>query len=256
MVVVGAGDRGFFRWRSRLWLNGVGLALFLVGTTAALANNYANPSYQRDNYRGAFAMVRAQSLPREALIYDLPSQITAVDYYGRNLPVPVFGLPVPLNRNIAPEMNYPFVAEDYPATKVKLTKLAGQYHGFWLLTYNDSLPWTGNWLSQRFVLVERQWFGGVHLQHFRPGPFSPRDSLPGGFRVDEDFGPLRLTQVRARALRPGRRLSATLLWRPTSSLTADYTISLQLFDRMGHRVAQVDGQPFDGRLPTSEWTPK
>ena len=44
-----------------------------------------------------------------------------------------------------------------------------------------------------------------------------------------------------------------LFWRASARTTEDYVISLQLIDNDGRLVAQTDGQPLDGRYPTSHW---
>ncbi len=35
----------------------------------------------------------------------------------------------------------------------------------------------------------------------------------------------------------------------------DYTVSVHALDSQGRVVAQADGQPLNGRLPTSRWVP-
>ncbi len=61
--------------------------------------------------------------------------------------------------------------------------------------------------------------------------------------------------VAAHSASAGSSLSMALLWRAEHRPGADYTASLQLFGPAGSMVAQADGPPVQGRLPTSLWEP-
>ena len=52
----------------------------------------------------------------------------------------------------------------------------------------------------------------------------------------------------------GAPLRLTLRWRALRTPAADYTLFAHLV-RDGRLLAQFDGQPFDGALPTSAWPP-
>ena len=232
-------------------LCGLAAFVFLAGTTTALAANYADPLSRRDDYRAAFALVQTNALPDEALVFDPLMQQTAVDYYGQELPLPAVGLPIPLDGNVHPAAQLPPWREDRTGTDAKLLQLTDQYHGFWLLLYNDSATWTEDWLGGHRLLTDDRWFGNVRLEHYRPGPGPASGTLPGGLRVGKDFGPLRLLQAKAGAFEHGR-LVVDLLWQATAP-SEDLAVSVQLFDQQGQRVAQADGPPLHGALPTSRW---
>ncbi|MCL4303641.1 MAG: hypothetical protein KJ077_48595 [Anaerolineae bacterium] len=54
---------------------------------------------------------------------------------------------------------------------------------------------------------------------------------------------------------PLSTLNLTLFWRPTSEITADYTVFLHLRNSAGATVAQQDSLPLAGSYPTSRWQP-
>jgi D-alanine transfer protein len=51
------------------------------------------------------------------------------------------------------------------------------------------------------------------------------------------------------------RVSFDLFWRASHRLSDNYTIFVQLLDRNGRLVTQLDGYPWNGRYPTSAWPP-
>jgi 6-pyruvoyl-tetrahydropterin synthase related domain len=57
------------------------------------------------------------------------------------------------------------------------------------------------------------------------------------------------------SIRPGETLSITLLWEPTQTTEAKYTVFVHLIDSTGERKAGHDSQPDDGRQPVSTWLP-
>ena len=52
-----------------------------------------------------------------------------------------------------------------------------------------------------------------------------------------------------------RTLDVTLYWRASAPVGDDYTVFVQLLGPDGRLVAQHDGQPLYGYLPTGEWSP-
>jgi hypothetical protein len=53
---------------------------------------------------------------------------------------------------------------------------------------------------------------------------------------------------------PGQ-LGVQLYWQAATALDRDYTVFVQVLDAAGKLVAQADGMPANGRLPTSAWEP-
>ncbi|HUW11688.1 MAG TPA: hypothetical protein VM537_18300, partial [Anaerolineae bacterium] len=72
------------------------------------------------------------------------------------------------------------------------------------------------------------------------------------------FGPMELLDARspATSVRPGDAIPVDLRWRllPGRPLD-DYVVVLQLLAEDDRVVAGHEGQPVDGRYPTSIWTP-
>ncbi len=53
--------------------------------------------------------------------------------------------------------------------------------------------------------------------------------------------------------KPGSTLRLTLYWQAQAEMDQDYTVFVHLLDAEGRLVAQHDGQPGGGSLPTSSW---
>jgi hypothetical protein len=60
----------------------------------------------------------------------------------------------------------------------------------------------------------------------------------------------------AEHVRPGDKVSVTLVWRAEGEPRSDYTAFLHLMDEHGTLVSQSDHPPIDGAYPTSFWAPK
>jgi hypothetical protein len=54
-------------------------------------------------------------------------------------------------------------------------------------------------------------------------------------------------------VRPGQPLTLTLYCTATDTADRDWTVFVHLLDDAGQLVAQADGQPLDGRYPTTAW---
>jgi len=215
---------------------------FLVPTGWSLARNYADTSVARDDYRGAFELVRQQALPGDVLVYESPVQVTAVDYYFQHPPIAAAS--VPLGASDA-------------AIASQLTELEQRYEGIWLMEALDRRHTVEQWLDVFATPVSNQWFGGgLRLKHYLP-PSKPlaQASLPAGQAVHRDFGPLRLEQLSTSGSLAGRSLAVELLWSTPQRPAADLTSSLQLFGPDGSRLAQLDAPPLRGAVPTSRWQP-
>lgn len=253
IILVAAGAWFAARWFP--WSAPPLAALLLLPAAAGLFNGFTNGAYQRDDNRTALNLVKQQAVPDEVLIYDLPLLYDVVEYYARDLPIPSEGLPIPKNRQLPRDRQFAEITGDREATDQELERLSQRYAGFWLLLSGDPTHWTEDWLDAHRLPVLNRWFGGTRLVHFRPLPSPAPAVLLGAMRVDKSFGPLQLRQVRAPELTPGHAWPLYLAWEASSPPRSDLTVSLQLFDGSGKRIAQHDGQPFEGALPTSRWQP-
>ncbi|MCW1971045.1 MAG: glycosyltransferase family 39 protein [Anaerolineae bacterium] len=89
-----------------------------------------------------------------------------------------------------------------------------------------------------------------------------RSSLPifhdaASLVAAEPIGKLEFGElfVRATPFQRGQPLHVTLTWRATAQPNKDYNVFMQLLDANGKIVAQRDGPPANGFLPTSRWLP-
>ncbi|MFI5268535.1 MAG: glycosyltransferase family 39 protein, partial [Chloroflexota bacterium] len=209
-------------------------------TLAALAANYANVG-GRDDYRAIFALLRQQAMPDEVLIYDVPDQVSALDYYLPKPNLATVGLPD---------------SGGQAQTDAELAQLASRYDGVWALLYGEPRPWVETWLDGHLPAVSNQWFGPyVRLKHYAAAPLPAGQRLAGALPVDVTLGPFQLRQIRVGRSDPPDALPLEVLWQATGSPASDYARSLQLFDESGRRVAQTDGPPLAGAIPTSRWLP-
>ena len=254
VVVLGFSDMRLRRAVPVRLAAGLGGLIFVAGSAAALVNYYGDPHYQRDDYRSAFALIKADALPDEALVYDPIMQFTAVDFYGAGLSTPAVGLPVPLPGHLA-VAQIPPSGEDKTATDAQLAELTQRYDGFWLLLYGDVAQWTENWLDGHRTVVADRWFGAVRLKHYRPGPMAAPGMLPNGIRVDEELARCGWRRSAPRASSRASPWSWTRDGGPRARRRRTTPCRFQAGPiPSGQRIAQTDGPPLQGSLPTSSWT--
>jgi hypothetical protein len=84
----------------------------------------------------------------------------------------------------------------------------------------------------------------------------PPDSVPAdlAIRFDANFGG-QIVLLGGEISPPAAQLRVKLYWQAARAAAADYTIFLHLLDKEGKIVAQYDGQPAGGELPTRAWPP-
>ena len=84
----------------------------------------------------------------------------------------------------------------------------------------------------------------------------PEDSVPPEASLDIDLGGLtRLTgyALETSTLQPGGTLPVTLYWTASQPLSEDYVVFAHLVNEDGSLVTQWDGEPWEGRFPTTSW---
>lgn len=97
-------------------------------------------------------------------------------------------------------------------------------------------------------LGQPQWAGMV-------GRERPPDAIPAGLpRLNAIFGD-QIGLAGYRSELQGDRLALTLYWQALAPPAADYTVFVHVLDGNGKIVAQYDGQPLGGDLPTRAWPP-
>jgi hypothetical protein len=233
---------------ARLAAPAAALALAALGATqlVALANNYFDPAYARDDYRGVARAISRGSQPDDVVILDAFWQRYNFPYYYRG-PLPVVDLPHedPL---------------DPAVTTPQLEALAAAHAGVWLVLYGDaSMDPTGyvqRWFEAHSYKVEETWYGTVRLVHFlNPiGPSPPPEAILRARPLDYAGG-LSLVGYELAGDPPeaGAPAAVRLLWRTREPPRAAYSVSLRLFDGEGRLWAQADGKPLQDALPTDRW---
>jgi hypothetical protein len=77
---------------------------------------------------------------------------------------------------------------------------------------------------------------------------------PVDVNLEESLSLVRFGQSQ-KAAYPGDPLTVILTWRARSNVARDYKVFVHLIDSEGHRVAQHDSEPDEGKYPTSQWVP-
>lgn len=217
------------------------LMLLAVPTALSLKALYHQPAFQRDNYRGIAAYVRAVSLPTDAVILHAPGQQEVFNYYYGPGPNRAAVYPLPASR--------PLNEAATIAALEKITTQSGQiYAVYWATQEADPGGLIESRLNTYAFKAADVWFGNVRLVSYAaPAPamiFAPTD-----FRFGEA---IRLSGLALppQTVTPGRILPVGLRWQITQPLTEDYTVFVQLLNGANQLVGQRDAQP---QPPTSRW---
>ncbi len=127
--------------------------------------------------------------------------------------------------------------------------------GYWLQVslYDEATRRLLPVLDAHGAAVADQFRRSIAVVHERLAPIDHKASAHFGSELALQGYALSPT----RTVGPGRPLTVTLRWMATAQPRRDYTLFVHLL-RLGEDgrevlVAQHDGQPFDGALPTSAW---
>lgn len=241
-----------FLWRKRLARLAsipAGMALLVLVATAAqsLANNYFDPAYFRDDYRGVAQTIREGAQPDDIVVLDAPWQIYNFPYYYQG-PLKIEGLPYedPLDPAI---------------TRPKLDKILSENAGIWLVLYGnasmDPTSFVEQYLDEHAYKVDDGWFGTIRLARYInpvPAGFSAT-AITSASRQFEGGMNLLGYQLAGGPPRSGDPLAIRLFWQVQQVPGDVFQVSLRLEDANGHVWAQTDGPPLEGALPTNQWRP-
>jgi len=272
--------------RLRLVLaTGLGLGL-IIASLLSLRNYTTNRfAYEAaDDLRGAVGAIDDRLGPRDAVLIDAGYLYPAFLYYwpgeigwlGRlsNFPPPdplppgpavvlsghIDGDPATVGGGDPTSDFYAISSKD---TATRLSQLFAAANTVWLLrgydTVNDPQGFIRGWLSEHGQLVYDQVFPGgtfVRVQGWRTtqGP-RPQPPIIGHRLQAETTGGIRLLGYDLAPVAAGWPLRLTLYWQRRGPIDRSWKLFNQLIGPDGSIVAQEDGFPGLGSLPTTTWQP-
>jgi len=105
------------------------------------------------------------------------------------------------------------------------------------------------WLARNAFKASDNWLDKARLLNY--GLSRPSQVVAVNQTLDETIHLLEVN--RPRTINPGQILPVTFKWQAISPPSVDYIIFVQMIDLNGRLVAQYDGPPQGGYLPTSQW---
>lgn len=216
-------------------------ACFIAAAVMPLRNEWFDPAFQRDDYRGLAQTVAATARPDDAILLIGPGQIDVFDYYFKGSQT----------RYLLPR----FRPLDPTATLAELEQMEQRHqrlYGVFYVPYEaDPGGVVSAWLAEHAFRAESRWYGGVELAVYELGDVGAplRD-------VNIHFGDtliLERAAVSSTRVAGGDAVRIELHWRAVASPGRDLFLFAHLIDINNHIIAQHDG-PL-ARIPTDAWQP-
>ncbi|GIV69707.1 glycosyltransferase family 39 protein [Caldilinea sp.] len=219
---------------------------FSAGAALATLPHYFSDPFARDNYQGIARYLQAVGDPRADLVLlNAPGQQEVWRYYDPGLPV----LALPAQRPADPA---DVQARLEAATREKRRVFAL----FWATDEADPTQLVEGWLNANAFKTVESWQGNLRFVVY---------TLANDL-VAADFAPVRwengmvLLGVEQgdsspQRVSPGDALLVRLTWSAEHLLDRRYKVSVQLLDERSQVIAQHDGEPGGGALPTDRWSP-
>lgn len=218
----------------------VGLGVLAANLWGGLGRLYYDPQFQRDDYR-AIAQAVAGA---DAIVLTAPNQEEVFRYYYRGA-ASLHPLPAGLG------------GDDDAARAAVRALIASRRRiaaVFWGEAERDPNRVVETTLdTQAFPTGEDAWYGDVRLARYTTAP-APPAVRPSGARLGEAIT-LAGYGLSADRARPGETLLVQLDWQTDAPLAKRYKAFVQLLNADGVLVAQRDGEPGGGSLPTDSWQP-
>jgi hypothetical protein len=222
----------------------VGVAAFgISAAVVALPAYYADP-FARDNYRGVAAYLAAVGDVRNDLvILNAPGQQEVWRYYDPGLPV----LALPAPRPPDPANVEAQLAE---ATDGKRRVFAL----FWATNEADPQQYVERWLDANTFKAMESWQGNLRFVTYALAS-DLEQTVITPVRWDNGMILYQVQQPHPAPQRvaPGNAAMIQLNWLTERALTRRYKVSVQLLDVRNQVIAQHDGEPGGGALPTDHW---
>jgi len=231
------------------------MALTLLPVAArSLHHLYNDPAYQRDDYRGVAALIRAEGREGDAILLSAPNQWEVFTYYYRETAgdaLPVY--PAPYRPD--PQGAQRWVDE------ITATHDGGRlFVLYWGDLESDPERLIEHELARRAFKASDTWITSVRLARYGTGASvsAPGIELSAQLGHPHHDGEIELMgyHLPAGTWQPGDVLPLTLFWRTERSLAEPLKVFVHLVDEQGGLVAQTDMEPQGGLLPTWAWTPE
>ncbi|MCZ7572640.1 MAG: glycosyltransferase family 39 protein [Ardenticatenaceae bacterium] len=214
------------------------LAFLALAAAPPLHNEFNDPRFWRDDYRGLARTIEATAGPHDAILLNGPGQIEIFDYYFHG-PQPRY--PLPRTRPLDPKA----VRAELAAIAARTERL---YAVLWAEREGDPEGLIEGWLDQHAFKAGDRWFGNIRLAVYQFG--DTPEPRPVGARFGERI------ELEAAAANPpsvisGDIIALTLRWRVIAAPVVRYQLFAQLLDAGDHIVGQRDIAP--DAVPTDAW---
>jgi mannosyltransferase len=226
-------------------------ALLLVSCLLLMApslrNLYFDLVYARDDYRQIAADIAALARRSDAVILDAPNQWEVFTYYYPDQDV----YPAPYR----PEQGDVETFLESIVMGGRAEEDLGRRRLFvlyWGAAESDPQRLVEAGLAARAYPAGDRWYGRVRLATYGVASLPEAPAVALDVRFGEAIR-LRGCALPEERPAPGDILPVTLFWEAQSSVTERYKVTVQLLDDAGQLVAQHDGEPGGGLIPTTAW---
>lgn len=237
---------------------GIGVALLCLAAAVPLFYLHADPSFQKQDYRGFLHAVESAAGHEDTVLFlDGPSLGLAQRYEIADSPVKIVDLRSSGNRQ-----------RSDADLEARIAELADEYPHLWLAEDGVARGLAQRWLDQHGYPVTEAGFQDITLSryHYPSGGYPPgwarrpELSIPAVDAINGPANPQILLALDIhRRVQAGDVLSMMLTWVPHVPLTRTYQVSLRLVDPTRDPatavVTSVDRPPLNGPRLYTAWSP-
>ncbi len=224
---------------TRLVVCGVLVIALAMLAYPSLRNLYFDPAYARDDYRQIAAHIRDVWRPGDAIVLNAPNQWEVFTYYYPD-------------RYVYPAPYHPKPNEAAAFLEPLLDEYERIFVLYWGDAESDPRKRVEAWLTEHAYKAGDRWYGDVRLATYGVAPLPQEPDVA----LDVSFGEriaLRGYALVGEAFVPGDVVPVTLFWEAMGDVGSSYKVSVQMLDRQGQLVSQIDTVPGDGLAPTTSW---